>query len=82
MKIGSIASNPNKLRLMEVLQKGETTKEGIAKKTRLPLSTLEGILSELIQEGLVLTIDGNYRLTEEGEKTLKSMKEDVGGKRR
>ncbi|MEM0303406.1 MAG: winged helix-turn-helix domain-containing protein [Archaeoglobaceae archaeon] len=82
MKIGSIASNPNKLRLMEVLQKGETTKEGIAKKIRLPLNTLEGILTELIDDGLVSTISNNYRLTEEGEKTLKSMKEDVRGKRK
>lgn len=82
MKIGSIASNPNKLRLMEVLQKGEMTKEGIAKKMRLPLNTLEHILSEMIEEGFVSTTGNNYRLTEEGEKTLKSMKEDVGGKRK
>ncbi|MCS7143491.1 MAG: winged helix-turn-helix domain-containing protein [Archaeoglobaceae archaeon] len=82
MKIGSIASNPNKLRLMEVLLKGETNKERIARKMRLPENTIESVLNDLIAEGFV-TFSGNvYKITEDGKKALKSLKEDVGGNRK
>ncbi|MDI9611313.1 MAG: winged helix-turn-helix domain-containing protein [Archaeoglobaceae archaeon] len=82
MKLGSLASNPNKLRVMEILLKGETSKEGIAKKIRLPDSTIDSILKELTAEGLASTTGNVYKITEEGKKALKSLKGDVGGKRR
>ncbi|MCS7130946.1 MAG: hypothetical protein NZ872_05960 [Archaeoglobaceae archaeon] len=82
MKIGSIASNPNKLRLMEFLLKGEKSRDVIAKKMRLPDSTIESILNDLISEGFISKAGKIYKITEEGEKALKSLKGDVGGKRR
>lgn len=82
MKLGSLASNPNKIRLMEILLKGESEKEEIAKKMRLPPKTVETILSELVSEGFVKISESGYKITEEGERALKSLKEDAGGKRR
>ncbi|MEM2727018.1 MAG: winged helix-turn-helix domain-containing protein [Archaeoglobaceae archaeon] len=82
MNIGSIASNPNKLRVMEVLLKGEVNKEVIYKKMRLPASTIEGILNELMAEGFIALSGNVYKITEEGKKALKSLKEDAGGKRK
>jgi predicted transcriptional regulator len=82
MKAGSLASNPNKSRLMEVLLKGEMNGDELLRKIRLPQKTVESLLSELLSEGFV-TLSGNvYRITEDGKKALKSLKEDAGGKRR
>lgn len=82
MKLGSLASNPNKLRLMEILLKGEASKGEISKKMRVPEGNVEGILSELLSEGLISLTGNVYRITEEGKKALKSLKGDVGRKRR
>lgn len=82
MKIGSLASNPNKLRVLEFLLKGDMNKEGIAKKIRIQKNTIDSILSELVAEGFVTLSGSVYKITEEGKKALKSLKEDAGGKRR
>lgn len=82
MKAGSLASNPNKLRLMEVLLKGDMNEEELLKKIRLPAKTIESLLGELIEEGLVVLSENVYRMTEEGKRALKSLREDAGGKRK
>lgn len=82
MKAGSLASNPNKPRLMEVLLKGEMNEEELLRKTRLPAKTIESLLRELIEEGFVIRSGNAYKITEEGKRALKSLREDAGGKRR
>jgi DNA-binding transcriptional regulator LsrR (DeoR family) len=82
MKEGWLASNPNKVRLLELILKGAIEREEIAKKIRLPRPTIDSLMNELISDGFV-KLNGNvYEITEEGEKALKSLKEDVGGKRK
>lgn len=74
MKIGSLASNPNKLKIMNLLAKRELTREKIAKSTRMPGNLVSGILDELVRDGFVEEKEGIYTATEEGKKALKSLK--------
>ncbi len=82
MKAGSLASNLNKSRLMEVLLKGDMDEEELLRKIRLPQKTVESLLDELLSEGFVTLSENVYRITEDGKKALKSLKKDAGGKRR
>ncbi len=74
MKAGSIASNPGKLKIMNLLAKKELDAGRIAKNTRIPLNIVKGLLDELEKDGLVEQEEGSYRATEEGIKALKSLK--------
>ena len=71
MKIGSLASNSNKLKIMNLLMKKELTKEKIAKSTRMPGNLVSGILDELVRDGFVEEKEGVYSATEEGKKPLR-----------
>ncbi|WP_202318692.1 winged helix-turn-helix domain-containing protein [Archaeoglobus neptunius] len=74
MKAGSIASNPSKLKIMNLLVKKGLSKEKIVKSTRIPENLVNGILDELMKDGFVAEKDGVYSATEEGKKALKSLK--------
>ncbi|MBO8179632.1 MAG: hypothetical protein H0Z19_04015 [Archaeoglobus sp.] len=74
MKAGSLASNPNKLKIMNLLIKRELTKEKIVKSTRMPGNLVNGLLDELVKDGFVEEKEGVYSATEEGKKALKSLK--------
>ena len=72
--VGHLTSNPNKIRIVEVLKSKEVSKEAIAKSTRIPLKMLERILNELIKDGIVEEKDGIYKLTELGFSVIKDLK--------
>lgn len=74
MKAGSIASNPNKLRIMNLLAKKDLTLEKIVKATRLPQISVKSIIDELLKDGFVEEKDGIYSATGEGKKALKTLK--------
>ena len=74
MKAGSIASNPGKLKIMNLLVKKELEAERIAKSTRMPLNVVSGLLEELERDGFIKREEGRYRATEEGIKALKTLK--------
>lgn len=74
MKVGSIASNPNKLRIMNLLLKKDMPVKSIAKAVRMPEVALKTLLNELVKDGFVEEKEGVYRITSEGEKALKSLK--------
>jgi len=74
MKAGSIASNPNKLRIMNLLIKKELNVDGIAKSTRLPPNLVKGLVGELLKEGFIGEKEGLYFATDEGKKAMKTLK--------
>ncbi len=74
MKAGSIASNPNKLRIMKILAKKSLNLHEITKATRLPDVSAKGLIEELVNEGFVEESNGVYKATEEGIKALKALK--------
>lgn len=74
MKAGSIASNPNKLKIMNLLAKKDLSLERIVKATRLPQISVKSIMDELVKDGFVEEKDGIYSATEEGKKALKTLK--------
>lgn len=82
MELGSIATNPNKVRLLEVIAKKEQRIEEVAKKARIPIQTVNSLLSELVEDGLVLREGEVYRISEKGLKAIREIREDAGGKRR
>ncbi len=82
MDIGSLVTNPNMVRLIEVIAKRGKRIEEIAKKTRIPPQTVEGLLKELIDGGFVLKDGEVYKVSEKGIKAIKEIREDAGGKRR
>jgi len=81
MKSGSIATNPNKMKLIQMIAKKEQSLENLAKKTRIPIGTARDLLEELVSEGLVLKDGEVYKLSEKGKKAVKEIG-DVGGKGR
>lgn len=82
MKVGSLASNPNKIRILTLLARKSIKKEEIAKKSRLPLQTVENLLLELTAENFICKEGELYGITENGEKALRTLHEDTGGKRK
>jgi len=75
MKAGSIASNPSKLRIMNLLAKKDLSLERIVKATRLPQISVKSIIDELVNDGFVEEKDGVYSVTEEGKKALRTLKD-------
>ncbi len=74
MKLGSLASNPNKLRVMNLLLKKSLELNAIAKAIRLPKNALKSIIDELITEGFIEEEGGYYKITDLGKRTLKSLR--------
>ncbi len=73
MKLGA-AAQPRKLRIMRMLMKGEMSADGVARSVRMPKQVVESLLRDLVRDGLVAEEGGVYRITEDGEKALKSLR--------
>ncbi len=73
MKLGA-AAQPRKLRIMRMLMKGEMSADRVAKSVRMPKQVVESLLRDLVRDGLVAEDGGVYRITEDGEKALKSLR--------
>lgn len=74
MKLGSLASNPNKVRILNLVLKKELTLDSIAKAVRVPKIALTSLLNEMVKDGFIEEKEGVYRITEEGKKALKNLK--------
>lgn len=72
--IGHLTSNPNKIRIVDLLKSKEVSKKSISKSTRIPLKMLEKLLSELVSDGIIEEKDGVYRLTDLGFDVIKNLK--------
>lgn len=82
MELGSLATNPNKLRLIEIVAKKNQKIEEIAKKTRIPVQIVRILLEELVNEGFVSKEGEVYRISKNGVKAIKEIGENAGGKRK
>jgi len=74
MNAGSIASNPTKLKILNLLAKKELELDKMAKNIRIPLKVMKGLVEELERDGFVERVDKVCRITEKGIKALKSLK--------
>ncbi len=73
--VGFVTSNPNKVRVLEVIRKrGKTTMKEVSKFTRIPEVMLRGVLEELKREGFVSEEEGLLKLTPAGFEVLEKMR--------
>ncbi len=73
--VGFVTSNPNKVRVLEVIRKrGKTTMKEVSKSTRIPEVMLRGVLEELKREGFVSEEEGLLKLTPAGLEVLEKMR--------
>ncbi|HDD36492.1 MAG: Rrf2 family transcriptional regulator [Archaeoglobaceae archaeon] len=72
--VGHLTSNPNKLRIVDLLKSKEVNEETIAKSTRIPTKMLKKLLEELKDDGIIEEKDGVYKLTELGFSVVKDLK--------
>ena len=72
--VGHLTSNPNKVRVVDLLKSREANIKEISKSTRIPTKMLDRLLKELINDGIVEEKDEIYRLTELGFEVLKNLK--------
>ncbi len=73
--VGFVTSNPNKVRVLEVIRKrGKATMKDVSKSTRIPEVMLKGVLEELKREGFVSEEEGLLRLTPSGFEVLEKMR--------
>ena len=73
--VGCITSNPNKIKVLEILRKKEGINERtISKFTRIPVTMLKRAIKELKKDGVVEEKDGGLYLTEVGVDVLVSLK--------
>ncbi len=72
--VGHLTSNPNKLRIVDLLKSKEVNEETIAKSTRIPTKMLKKLLEELRDDGIIEEKDGVYKLTELGFSVVKDLK--------
>jgi predicted transcriptional regulator len=75
MEYGSIATNPNKMKLIQIIAKKEQNLKNLAKKIRMPVQTAKSLLEELMEEGLIIKEGEVYKLSEKGEKAIKEIGE-------
>ncbi len=69
--VGHVMSNPNKVRVLEVLRKREKADlKEISKLTRIPEVMLKGIMNDLERDGFVREEGGVYKITPEGVEVL------------
>ncbi|MDY6985742.1 MAG: winged helix-turn-helix domain-containing protein [Candidatus Thermoplasmatota archaeon] len=76
MKEGFIVSNKVRKTIFSAVASGADSIEQIAKKERLMLAQAQRALKDLTDNELIEEKDGKLRLTEEGEKTLQTMKKE------
>lgn len=72
---GHITSNPNKLKILEVLnRKKEASLKAIAKSTRIPEKILVTVVDELKQDEVIEEKEDKLALTDKGTKILTDIK--------
>lgn len=72
---GHITSNPNKLKILEVLhRKKEADLKAIAKSTRVPEKILTTVVDELKEDEVIQETGDKLTLTEKGTKILTDIK--------
>jgi predicted transcriptional regulator len=76
MKEGFVVSNRVRKSIFTAVAGGIDTIEQISKKERLQMVQAQKGLRELIDEKLIDEREGKLTLTEEGEKTLQTMKKE------
>lgn len=76
MKEGFVVSNRVRKSIFTAVASGIDTIEQISKKERLQMVQAQKGLRELIDEKLIDEREGKLTLTEEGEKTLQTMKKE------
>jgi len=76
MKEGFVVSNRVRKSIFTAVASGIDTIEQISKKERLQMVQAQKGLRELIDEKLIDEKEGKLTLTEEGEKTLQTMKKE------
>ena len=72
--IGHITSNPNKIKVLDVLSKKSADIRVLSKTTRIPLKMLERIIEELEADGVIEEENGQLRITEKGFKAITSLR--------
>jgi len=73
--VGHITSNPNKIKVLEILRRKEGVNEKtVSKFTRIPVIMLKGTIEELKKDGVIEERDGGLYLTELGIEVLTSLK--------
>ncbi len=72
-EVGFVSSNPVNVRILELLRKKEADIETISKLTRIPLPTLRVAMKGLKERGLVVEVEGKFRISEEGLEVLKRL---------
>jgi predicted transcriptional regulator len=73
--IGHITSNPNKIKVLEILKRKEGADEKVVSKfTRIPVAMLKKTIDELKNDGVIEERDGGLYLTDLGAEVLTSLK--------
>ncbi len=73
--VGSITSNPTKVRILELLKKRKKAdSKTIAKFTRIPEVMLRGVVEELKRDGFIVEEDGVFSLSSSGLEVLMKIK--------
>jgi len=76
MKEGFVVSNRIRKAVFSAVAGGNNTIEEISKKERLLPAQTQKSLKELMDNGLIEEKDGKIQLTEEGSKTVQTMKKE------
>jgi|Deesub1362A_J573_1020465.scaffolds.fasta_scaffold00104_45 predicted transcriptional regulator len=72
--VGHIASNNNKIKVLDILKSREGDLNLISKHSRIPEKVLSRIMNELVNDGVVDNRDGIYILTELGKEIINDVK--------
>ena len=73
--VGHITSNPNKIKVLEVLKsKKESEIKSISKFTRIPVKILDTVVGELKKDNIIEEEKNKLRLTEKGIEILNEIK--------
>lgn len=73
--VGHLASNPNKIKVLEVLKsKKEVEIRAVSKFSRIPEKILNVVVSELKNDKIVEEEEGKLRLTDKGLELFKKIK--------
>jgi predicted transcriptional regulator len=72
--IGRITSNPNKIKVLEIIKRAEVDEKTISKFTRVPEKVLRKVIEELKSDGIIEEKNEELCLTELGHKILAGVK--------
>ncbi|HID43292.1 MAG TPA: hypothetical protein EYP30_05870 [Archaeoglobaceae archaeon] len=73
--VGHLTSNPNKIKILEVLKsRKEAEMRTISKFSRIPEKILDVVVNELKNDKIVEEIEGKFRLTDKGLELFKKIK--------